>query len=141
MTSSSGYQSFMLINGRANQTGSGGYTGLLVNMREDGLGSGEKNLIDLQVGGVRKYEVTNDGTANYYSTRTDASNYERLSISGDGTIATEAAGTGTQADIVLNGANRAAHITDVSSGTDTAYETAINAILVALETHGITATS
>jgi hypothetical protein len=95
----------------------------------------------LQVDSLKQFSVADDGTALLYSTYTDQSNYERVSISGTGTIATEAAGTGTQADIVLNGANRAAHIVDVSSGTDTAYETAINAILVALETHGITATS
>jgi hypothetical protein len=79
-----------------------------------------------------------------YGTYTDASNYERLALrtaAGDYTIAAEAAGTGTQRNLVLSGANRAAHIADVSSGTDAAYETAINAIIAALESHGIAATS
>jgi hypothetical protein len=79
-----------------------------------------------------------------YGTYTDDSNYERLALrtaAGDYTIAAEAAGTGTQRNLVLSGANRAAHIADVSSGTDAAYETAINAIIAALESHGIAATS
>lgn len=79
-----------------------------------------------------------------YNTYTDASNYERGFLKWNSNVlevGTEAAGTGTQRDVQLNGANRASHITDVSSGTDTAYETAINAIIAALESHGIAATS
>lgn len=41
----------------------------------------------------------------------------------------------------LSGANRASNIASVSTGTDAAYETAINAIIAALESHGIAATS
>ncbi len=79
---------------------------------------------------------------NIYNTYTDASNYERLAIKcvlNVATIAAENSGTGVQMDIVLSGANRANNIANVSSGTDTAYETAINAILAALESHGIVA--
>lgn len=88
--------------------------------------------------------ATNAQTFNLYNTYTDGSNYERGFLKWSSNvleIGTEAAGTGTKRNIVLDGANRAAHIADVSTGTDTAYETAINAIIAALESHGIAATS
>jgi hypothetical protein len=98
----------------------------------------------VSAGVIGQRNGTNAQEHQIYGTYTDASNYERLALrtaAGDYTIAAEAAGTGTQRNLVLSGANRAAHIADVSSGTDAAYETAINAIIAALESHGIAATS
>jgi hypothetical protein len=81
-----------------------------------------------------------------YNTRTDASNYERLSLGWSSnilTIAAQNAGTGTKRNIVIDGANRASKINDPSGGatTDSEARTAINAIIDALEAHGISATS
>lgn len=94
--------------------------------------------------GVRRPTAkTNAQTFRVYGTFTDLSNYERISLittAGDCTLSTEAAGTGTRRNILLDGANRVAKISDVSSGTDAAYETAINAIIDALEAHGLAAT-
>lgn len=87
---------------------------------------------------------TNAQTFNIYNTFTDASNYERGFMKWNSNvleIGTEAAGTGTARDVVLSGANRVSKISDVSTGTDTAYETAINAIIDALEAHGLAATT
>ena len=85
---------------------------------------------------------TNAQTFNLYNTYTDASNYERGFMKWNSDvleIGTEAAGTGTARDVVLNGNNRVSKISDVSTGTDAAYETAINAIIDALEAHGLAA--
>jgi hypothetical protein len=57
---------------------------------------------------------TNAQTSRIYNTYTDASNYERFAISWNANtleLNTEAAGTGTKRNIVLNGANRAAYST------------------------------
>ncbi len=44
-------------------TNSSGYTGLLVNIIETAIGSGTKKLLDLEVGGVARFFVTNAGLA------------------------------------------------------------------------------
>lgn len=203
-----------------NKATSGNYTGLKLNVTETAAPGSADKLMDLQVGGTSKFNITNDGkivsayngagglsfsnnigisigsfnsvafgggrltlsaesclswtsvsnnslgaidlylyreaasilaqrnstnsqTYNIYGTYTDASNYERLSISGGGTITTAAAGTGTRRDVVLSGANRASKINDPSGGAtvDAESRTAINAIIDALESHGISATS
>lgn len=46
-----------------NQTGTAGGTDILVNRIEQGVGSGEQNLLDLQVGGTSKFKVDNAGNA------------------------------------------------------------------------------
>jgi len=73
---------------------------------------------------------TNPQAFRIYNTYTDASNYERLNIgwaSNALTIGTAAAGTGTKRNVVLDGANRAAHSTTASD------------IAAALVAHGIMA--
>ena len=60
----------------------------------------ESNVVDIS-------NSTNAQTVRIHGTKTDASNYERLSLSYDGTyynIGTEAAGTGTQRGLELNAA-------------------------------------
>jgi hypothetical protein len=55
-----------------------------------------------------------------YGTYTDASNYERLALktaAGACELITEAAGTGTRRNIMLNGANRAAYDASPSATT------------------------
>jgi hypothetical protein len=51
---------------------------------------------------------------------------------------------GIQGGIGIHGVtppSQSAHIADVSTGTDAAYETAINALIAVMEAHGLTATS
>lgn len=58
---SSGISTFFNIKPTITQTGTAGYTVFLINTTETTIGSGTKNLFDLQVGGVSKFSVTNDG--------------------------------------------------------------------------------
>ena len=44
-----------------NQSGTAGYTALLINPTETATGTGAKNLIDAQVGGSSKFSVDNTG--------------------------------------------------------------------------------
>lgn len=60
-TASSGVNPVMAIQPTINQTGTAGYTGLLINTTETSTGSGAKNLIDAQVGSVSKFRVNNAG--------------------------------------------------------------------------------
>lgn len=58
------------------QSGTGGYTGLLVNVTETTTGSGAKKLLDLQVGGVSKFSVDKNGAViSSTSTSGTAANY------------------------------------------------------------------
>lgn len=64
---------------------------------------------------------TNAQTYRIYNTFTDASNYERFKIGWSGnvvTLGTEAGGTGTKRNLVLDGANRAAYSTSASDIAD-----------------------
>ena len=56
-----------------NQTGTAGYTALLVNATETATGSGTKNLLDLQVGGASKVSITNLGQLKLNASTTNAS--------------------------------------------------------------------
>ena len=60
-TGTSGDQTMLEIIPTINQSSTAGYTGLKVNVTETATGSGDKNLLDLQVGGTSKYKVTSDG--------------------------------------------------------------------------------
>jgi hypothetical protein len=60
-TATSGDQTMMQINPNINQTSTAGYTGIKLNVTETATGSGDKNLLDLQVDGVSKYKVNSDG--------------------------------------------------------------------------------
>jgi hypothetical protein len=58
---SSGVQSYLTIEPDINQTSTAGYTGIHLDVTETGTGSGENNLLDLQVGSVSKFRVDNTG--------------------------------------------------------------------------------
>lgn len=58
---SSGTNSFVDVLAEANQSGTGGYTGIKLNVTETSVGSGVKNLLNLQVGGVSKFLVDRVG--------------------------------------------------------------------------------
>ena len=62
MNRSSGTQYALGVQPTVNQSGTAGYQAILVNVTETATGSGEKNLIQLQVGGVDKFKVDNTGT-------------------------------------------------------------------------------
>jgi len=61
LTASSGVQAFMKVNPDVEQTGTAGYTGLLVDVTETGTGSGTSNIIDFGVGGDTKFRIDNTG--------------------------------------------------------------------------------
>jgi hypothetical protein len=61
LSASSGTQYGLLINPTYNQTSTAASTDFRINRTETGLGSGAHNFIDLQVGGVSKLSVRNDG--------------------------------------------------------------------------------
>jgi len=54
-----------------NQSGTAGYTALLINSTETATGSGAKNLIDAQVGGTSRFTIDNAGN----TTWRDAANF------------------------------------------------------------------
>lgn len=87
----------------------------------------------------------NPQASRLYNTYTNASNYERGGLRWSSNVLelfSEAAGTGTARNVALNGANRATKIADPSGGAtvDAEARTAINAIIDAIESHGIAAT-
>jgi hypothetical protein len=58
---STGVNPIVAITPAFTQTGTAGYTALLINPTETGTGSGTKRLIDAQVGGSSKFSVDNAG--------------------------------------------------------------------------------
>ena len=61
LNASSGTQSFLAITPHINQSSTGAYNGIFLDVTETGTGSGAKNLMDLQVGSVSKFAVGNGG--------------------------------------------------------------------------------
>ena len=61
LTSSSGTPTSLSVSTTINQSGTAGYTALLVNPTETATGSGTKLLADFQVGGVSKAKIDNTG--------------------------------------------------------------------------------
>jgi hypothetical protein len=61
MTASSGSQACMLIGPYINQSATAGYDIVRINVTETGVGSGNKNLINAQVGSVSKAQIQNTG--------------------------------------------------------------------------------
>jgi hypothetical protein len=57
LTASSGVQSFFDIDADVNQSSTAGYTGIDLDITETATGSGDKNLMDLKVGGTSKFTV------------------------------------------------------------------------------------
>ncbi len=70
LTASSGVQTVLSLNPPISQTGTAGYTGLLVNATETTVGTGVRNLILTQVGGVNRFRVSSTGDTNISSTAT-----------------------------------------------------------------------
>lgn len=63
LTQSSGSFNILSLQSAINQSGTAGYTALLINPTETATGSGAKRLLDLQVGGTTKFNVDNTGIA------------------------------------------------------------------------------
>lgn len=80
LTASSGTQAFLKLAPEMLQTGTAGYTGLLLDVTESSTGSGTKNLLDLQVGSTSKFSVDNSGNV------IAVGNVEVESLSSDTTI-------------------------------------------------------
>lgn len=110
-----GVQYAFAVSPTLTQSSTGGYTALLINPTETSTGSGTKNLIDAQVGGVSRHRVDNLGNTiissaatsglAVFNTSDETTNYERVRHywnSGVYTIGSEVGGTGTQRDITLS---------------------------------------
>jgi hypothetical protein len=61
ITASSGTQNWLFVEANINQSGTAGYTGILLDVIETATGSGATNLLDLQVGSTSQFKVANDG--------------------------------------------------------------------------------
>jgi hypothetical protein len=61
LNNSSGTSVVLSVTGSVNQSGTAGYTALLVNPTEYSRGSGAKNLADIQQGGTSRFKVTSTG--------------------------------------------------------------------------------
>ncbi|MCA9334600.1 hypothetical protein KC953_00480, partial [Candidatus Saccharibacteria bacterium] len=72
LASASTIQNVLAIEPTVNQSGTAGYTGLLINPTETATGSGTKLLIDAQVGGVSKFSVDNTGVVTMAAVGTGA---------------------------------------------------------------------
>lgn len=66
-TASSGLHKGILIEQTINQSGTAGYTALLINPTETATGSGAKRLISAQIGGTDRFYVDNVGVVNVAS--------------------------------------------------------------------------
>jgi hypothetical protein len=131
-TNSSGLTYSALINPTMSQTGTGGYTTLLINTTEtSNTGSGAKLLIDAQLAGSSKFSVSNAGSI----TLADAAN---LAV---GTSTGTKIGTATTQKLGFWNASPAAQPTAVADATDAASViTQVNALLSRLRTIGLIAT-
>lgn len=69
LSASSGTQGFALVEGTFAQTGTAGYKALQVNVTETTTGSGQKDLLSLEVSGASVCRVDNGGTMHNVSTR------------------------------------------------------------------------
>ena len=70
LSPASGTSTGLRISPTLTQTGTAGYTALLINPTETSVGSGVKNLIDAQVGGSSKFSVDNAGNVTITGTPT-----------------------------------------------------------------------
>lgn len=61
LTANGANQALSVLTPTVSQSGSAGYTALQINVTESSTGSGSKNLIDAQVGGVSKFRADNAG--------------------------------------------------------------------------------
>jgi hypothetical protein len=61
LTGASGTQRYLDIAPAINQSGTAGYDGLRVNPAITAVGSGEQNLLNLQLGGANRFRVASDG--------------------------------------------------------------------------------
>jgi len=131
-TNSSGLTYSALINPTMSQTGTGGYTTLLINTTEtSNTGSGAKLLIDAQLAGSSKFSVSNAGSV----TLADAAT---LTV---GTSTGTKIGTATTQKIGFWNASPAVQPTAVADATDAATViTQVNALLSRLRTIGLIAT-
>jgi hypothetical protein len=69
-TGGDAYQQAVAITPTINQSGSAGYTGLLVNITETSIGSGPNSVIDARVGGVSKFNISRTGAVTSAGTMT-----------------------------------------------------------------------
>lgn len=92
LLASSGVQYSATVAPTLTQTGTAGYTALLINPTETTTGSGTKKLIDAQVGGVSRFQVDNAGNVTAGNT-TSVTTATPLSINLGATYGNNTAGS------------------------------------------------
>ena len=115
MAHTSAVQAGLSITPTINQSATGGYAGILLNVTETATGSGSKSLIDLQVASTSRYRVDNLGNVivasaatsgiALYNTADQTTNYERVRQywnSNEYLIYGSTGGTGTARPIILS---------------------------------------
>ena len=138
MTASSGVQYALGIQPNYNQSGTAGYTALLVNTTETGTGSGSKLLADFQVGGTSKFKVDNMGVATVAAVGTASGSVVSVdgtqtltnkTISGSSnTITNVSLASGVTGTLpVANGGTGATTLTGILKGNGTSAVTAVTA--------------
>ena len=117
LTASSGTQNFFNIAPRVNQTSTAGYNGILLNSTHAAVGSGTKQLLDLQVDSVSQFAVSTAGdvTANTVSSNT-------INVAGAFTLPTS---DGTSGQVMQTDGNKVLTWTTPSTDapTDATYLT------------------
>lgn len=123
-SASSGLQYGLSVSPTYNQSGTAGFTALLVNVTETATGSGSKLLMDLQTGGASKFNVDHaglatmlslaiGGTTSYaqgavlslFNTSDQTTNYERGRLYWNSNVLTltvDKGGTGTSRNLMLS---------------------------------------
>lgn len=136
-TASSGRNAFVTAFNTVNQSGTAGYTAFLANITETSVGTGQKNLMDLQIGSVSRARIDNAGiytTANttpiiadYYNTSDQTTNYERARFEWNSnifTIGVQKGGSGSNRSLVVRTVSRTFTISDTNSATAGFYQMA-----------------
>jgi hypothetical protein len=128
LTASSGTQNFLGINNFINQSGTAGFTSLLVNTVLEAVGSGLKFLIDLQVGGLSRFRVDTNGNGTFSGSVTaqtsltsGVSGTTRGSLtlqneSGQPTLMIDGFTSGTATISTVSGVDRTLNITNTGAG-------------------------
>jgi hypothetical protein len=104
-TATSGDQTMMQINPTINQTSTAGYTGIKLNVTETAIGSGTKNLLDLQVGGTSKASISNTGNATFAGTISSGSITSTSNIEAQDTFVLNYNNAGNKWQQLFDGSN------------------------------------
>lgn len=98
---SSGTQTFASLAFTTNQSGTAGYVGLILNVTETTVGSGPRNLMDLQVGGTTRFLVNDNGNVTLTQAVHTAGSPTALTVTGGAHTTLGASGEATDVNVNL----------------------------------------